>query len=157
MTRFGDTGAVRRLRIAHQERTMNEDDLRRIEARLGHPLPRAFRHVMLNFPQELIAAATMTDPDGGEFRDEMMISPDAEAILAGILDREPGWPETFVVVGANGCGEVYSVDIGDEACPVYESGPHNMAGAAGPDEEGYFEQVSDALEGWVRHLVDQIR
>jgi hypothetical protein len=136
---------------------MNEDDLRRIEAQLGRPLPRAFRRVMLNFPKELLDAATMTDPDGNEFRDEMMISPDAESILAGILDREPCWPETYVVVGANGCGEVYSVDIADEACPVYESGPHNGAGAAGPTEDGYFERVSDDLEGWVRHLVGQIR
>lgn len=136
---------------------MNEEDLQRIEAQLGRALPRTFRQVMLNFPQELIDAATMTDPHGNEFRDEMMISPDAEAILAGIIDREPGWPATYVVVGANGSGEVYSVDIADEACPVYESGPHNTAGAAGPDEEAYFERVSDNLERWVRHLVSQIR
>lgn len=136
---------------------MNEKDLQRIEDQLGRPLPRAFRHVLLNFPQELINAATMTDPDGNEFRDEMMISPDAEAILAWMIDREPGWPETYVVVGGNGCGELYSVDIADEACPVYESGPHNIAGAAGPDEEGYFERVSDDLEGWVRRLVNQLR
>ena len=72
---------------------MNEDDLRRIEAQLGRPLPQAFRRVMLNFPRELLDAATLTDPDGNEFRDEMVISPDAEAILAGIIDREPGWPD----------------------------------------------------------------
>lgn len=136
---------------------MSEDDLRRIESALGRPLPRAFREVMLNFPQELIDAATLTDPDENEFRDEMLISPEPEAILAGIVEREPGWPETYILVGANGCGEVYSVDIAEEACPVYESGPHNMAGAAGPDEDGYFERVSDDLEGWVRHLVSQIR
>lgn len=134
---------------------MNEDDLRRIEAQLGRPLPQAFRNVMLNFPKELIDAATMTDPDGNEFMDEMMIAPDAEGILTGITDREPGWPETHILVGGNGCGEVYSVDIGEEACPVYESGPHN--GAAGPTEDGYFERVSDDLEGWVRHLVKQVR
>jgi hypothetical protein len=136
---------------------MTEDDLRKIEARLGRPLPPAFRNVMLNFPQALIDAATMTDPDGNEFMDEMMIAPDAEAILAGITDREPDWPETYIVVGSNGCGETYSVDIADPACPVYESGPHNDAGAASPDEEGYFEQVADDLEGWVRHLVNQVR
>lgn len=136
---------------------MNPDDLRRIEDQLGRPLPRAFRDVMLNFPKVLIDAATMTDPDGNEFRDAMMISPDAEQILAGIVDREPGWPESYVVVGENGCGEVYSVDISDEACPVYESGPHNMAGAAGPTEEGYFERISDDLEGWVRHLVNKVQ
>ncbi len=134
---------------------MTEDDLRRIEARLGRPLPRAFREVMLNFPRALIDAANMTDPDGNVFMEEMMISPDPEAILAGIIGREPDWPENYIIVGANGCGEVYSVDIADEACPVCESCPHNRAGAAGPPEDGYFERVSDDLEGWVRHLVDQ--
>jgi hypothetical protein len=136
---------------------MTEDDLRRIENQLGCPLPAAFRRVMLNFPQELIDAATMTDPDGNEFCDEMMISPDADYIVAGITNRDPDWPETYITVGANGFGEEYSVDIADEACPVYESGPHNDAGAAFPNEDGYFQRVSDDLEGWVQHLVDQVR
>src|SRR6266516_4729351 len=100
---------------------MNQDDFRRIEEQLGRPLPRAFREVMLNFPQALIDAATLTDGDGNEFIDEMLISPNAEHILASIVQREPGWPKSDLIVGANGCGEVYSVDIADDACPVYES------------------------------------
>jgi hypothetical protein len=136
---------------------MKEDDLERIEDAIGHPLPRAFRYVMLNFPQELIDAARMTDPDGNEFLDCMMISPDAEAIVAGIAEREPGWPEHYIVVGENGCGEVYSVDGSQEECPVFESGPHNDAGASYPSEEGYFERVSKDLERWVRHLVKQAK
>ena len=135
----------------------DQNDLRRIETQLGHPLPQEFRKVMLKCPRELIDAATMADPDGNEFVAEMMISPNAGFILAGIIGRKPGWPETYVIVGENGCGEVYSIDIADEACPVYESGPHNDAGAAGPMEAGYFEQVSADLEGWVRHLVNQVR
>lgn len=137
---------------------MNEDDLDRIEAALGRPLPQAFRRVMLNFPQELIDAAMMTDPYGNPFRDEMMISPDADGIIACLESPPfPDWPAHYLVVGANGCGEMYSVDISDDKCPVYESGPHNDAGAACPSEEGYFECVSVDLEGWVRHLVNQIR
>jgi hypothetical protein len=136
---------------------MTEADLQRIEDALGRPLPDAFRHVMLNFPQVLIDAATMTDPDGNEFLDSMMISPDADAIIAGIAEREPGWPASYVIVGENGCGEVYSVDVAKETCPVYQSGPHNDAGASHPGEEGYFEQVSPDLETWVRRLVSQIK
>lgn len=139
---------------------MTKDELREIEAQLGYPFPQAFRRVMLNFPPELIAAATMTDSDGNEIVGDMMISPNAEALRAHVQQRkhlEPGWPESYIVVGGNGCGEVYSVNIADEACPVYESGPHNTAGAAGPWEPGYFERVSDNLEAWVRHLANQVR
>ena len=134
---------------------MNEDDLKRIEAVLGRSLPEAFRKVMLNFPQELIDAATMTDPYGNEFRDAMMISPDADAIIAGIESREWDWPENLIVVGEDGCGETFSVDISEEKCPVYMSGPHTGM-AEFPSQEGYFEQVGGDLEGWVRHLVNQV-
>jgi hypothetical protein len=87
----------------------------------------------------------------------MMISPDVEAILQNIARRQSDWPKNLMVVGDNGCGEEYSVDISTDACPVFESGPHNDAGAFGPDEEGYFEQVSGDLKGWVKHLVNQVR
>ena len=69
---------------------MNEDNLRRIEDALGRPLPTAFRQVMLNFPQSLIDAARMTDPDSNEFMDEMMISLDAESLLA-LGERTVAW------------------------------------------------------------------
>lgn len=61
------------------------------------------------------------------------------------------------MVGENGCGEEYSVDISDERCPVYESGTHNDAMAEGPDEEGYFEQIADELESWVKYLASQVK
>jgi len=136
---------------------MNEDGLERIEDALGHPLPRAFRHVMTTFPQELIDEAVKTGPDGERLTDVMMISPNVEAILAGIAhyQSEPGWPRHYVVVGENGCGEVYSVDVSQEKCPVFASGPHNDAGANSPSEEGYFEHVSADLRGWVASLVQQ--
>jgi hypothetical protein len=138
---------------------MSEADLARIEAMLGKKLPQAFRRVMLNFPQEIIEAATITDGDGNPYVDDMMISPNAEAIMAAIAayPREPDWPESYLVVGCNGCGEEYSVDISDEKCPVYESGPHNEAQASGPSENGYFEQCSDDLESWVKSLAYRAR
>jgi hypothetical protein len=136
---------------------MIESDLKRIEAALGHPLPQAFRNVMLNFPQALIDAATMTDPDGNEFVDCMLISNNPDSIIAGIVGQQSDWPSNLIWVGENGCGEEYSVDISQESCPVYESGPHNDAGANGPAEDGYFEQVSADLEGWVKHLVNQAK
>ena len=136
---------------------MNEEGLRRIEDALGRPLPQAFRHVMTTFPQELIDEAVKTGSDGEKRIDFMIISPDVEAILAGIAhyQSEPGWPRHYVVVGENGCGEVYSVDVSQQKCPVFASGPHNDAGAHSPSEEGYFEQVSADLRGWVASLVQQ--
>lgn len=133
---------------------MNESDLDRVETALGQPLPAAFRSVMLNFPQALIDAATMTDPDGNEFVDNMMITPNADYIIAGInaRRRDADWPDHLVVVGDNGCGDDFSVDISRESCPVYMSGPHNDAMAVGPEEDGYFEQVSDDLKLWVDSL-----
>jgi hypothetical protein len=138
---------------------MNETDLKRIEEALGRPLPAVFRDVMSNFPQKLIAAATLTDSDGNEFLDDMMITPNADFIIAGIEYRkqDPDWPKTYMVVGDNGCGEEFSINISEESCPVFMSGPHNDAGASGPSEEGYFEQLSSELGSWVSGLVAQIR
>ena len=136
---------------------VDEDDLARIEEALGRTLPAAFRSVMLKFPQELIDAAKITDGDGNEYIDDMLIEPNAEMILEGIHDREEGWPEHLIVVGGNGFGEIYSVDISQDACPVVESGPHNDAGANSPAEEGYFEQVSADLESWVAGLVQRAK
>lgn len=141
-----------------QRPSINEADLQRIEEALGRPLPQVFRDVMLNFPQQLIDAATLTDNDGNEFLADMLISPNADRIINGIEWRrqEPGWPQNYIVVGDNGCGEEFSVDISQEKCPVWMSGPHNDAGASGPAKEGYFEQLSDELERWVRGLVDRV-
>ncbi|MFO0882613.1 MAG: SMI1/KNR4 family protein [Pirellulales bacterium] len=135
---------------------MTEGELHQVEEALGHRLPPEFREVMLNFPQALIDAATMTDPDGNEFMDCMLISPNVDALLAAIAhyqSSESGWPKQYIVVGENGCGEVYSIDTSKGDCPVFVSGPHNDAGAASPDEEGYFEQVAPGVEQWVRGLV----
>jgi hypothetical protein len=133
---------------------MDESDLNRIEDALGRSLPNTFRNVMLNFPQKLIDAATMTDPDGNEFIDSMMITPNAEYILERNAEcrRDPDWPNHYVPIGDNGCGEDYSVDVSDERCPVYKSGPHNDAMANGPGEDGYFERVSSDLQKWVHAL-----
>ncbi len=138
-------------------RPMTDEDLQRIEAALGKPLPQTFRDVMKNFPQKLIDAAVMTDDLGEEFIDSMMISPDTERIVSSIeAPAWPGWPKNLIRVGDNGCGEEYSVDISDEKCPVYESGPHNDAGASGPEEAGYFEKLSDDLASWVKYLASRI-
>lgn len=137
---------------------MTESDLNRIEEALGHRLPSVFRNAMLKFPQQLIDAATTTDVDGNEFIDCMPISSSVEAILAGIAhyqSSELGWPKQHLVVGENGCGEVYSVDISQESCPVFVSGPHNDSGATSPDECGYFGQVAAGLEQWLSGLVQQ--
>jgi hypothetical protein len=136
---------------------MNETELNRIEDALGRSLPATFRNVMLNFPQKLIEAATMTDPDGNEFIDSMMITPNADYIIGGIKARrhQADWPKDYLVVGDNGCGDDFSVDVSKENCPVFMSGPHNDAMASGPSEEGYFEQISDDLQRWVDGLANR--
>jgi|GEM_PF-6759004 len=138
---------------------MNDADLKRIEIAVGRSLPNGFRSVMLNFPQKLIAAATLTDADGNEFIESMMITPNADYIIAGIDDRrhDPDWPKNYVVIGDNGCGEEFSVDISIERCPVFMSGPHNDARASGPSEDGYFTQLSSDVQSWVSALVENIR
>ena len=136
---------------------MTENDLERIADAPGHPLPSVFKEVMLKFPQSLIDAATMTDPEGNEFVDSMMITPNADYIIRGIEVREveSDWPNSMVGVGDNGCGDEFNVDMSEESCPVYMSGPHNDAMASGPAEEGYFEKISDDLRGWVAALADR--
>ena len=136
---------------------MNEEELQRIEDAIGLALPNAFREIMTRFPQALIDDATLSDGEGNEFIGDMMISPNVEAILAGITHyrSEPGWPKNYIVVGENGCGEIYSIDVSQEQCPVYVSSPHNEAGANSPHEEGYFNELSKDLKGWVKGLVQR--
>ena len=57
---------------------MTEADLERIAVASGRPLPSAFKGMMLNSPQSLIDAATMTGPDGNGSVDSMVITPNAD-------------------------------------------------------------------------------
>lgn len=139
------------------DEAVNEAELDRVEDALGRSLPKTLRGVMLDFPQQLIDAATMTDPDGNDFVDCMMFTPFADYIIAGIRHcrQLEGWPADYLVVGDNGCGEEFSVDISTEKCSVFISGPHNDAGAHGPTDKGYFEQVSPDVRQWVDALADR--
>lgn len=84
---------------------MTSEDIATIELALGFPLPKAYVDVVTNYPRAL---AETEAPDFGLFDDASLV------IDANRLVRNDGyfgeqWPDQYVIIGENGCGDYYVV------------------------------------------------
>jgi hypothetical protein len=99
---------------------MSGDDLRRLEAAIGRPLPPAVREFFLNFPPGLCTPADELDPDFSDFE----LTDNADALIRMNTDGpDRVWlPEAgpeFFALGSGGCGETWWVDLDSENGTVY--------------------------------------
>ena len=112
---------------------MTETDLETIEQALAVSLPSSYRSIVLNYPQELLKLAELfkeDDDDEPETPADLELLNDPKKIISenqhvrrpGIRYTESGdpWPADYFVVGIDGCGEYYAIDLrlGDES-PVF--------------------------------------
>jgi hypothetical protein len=79
------------------------DDIRNIEEAIKLKLPQAYIDVVIDYPSELLESDA---PDFG-----LLDDPD-EIINENISVRENGyfgeaWPERYIIIGQNGCGDYY--------------------------------------------------
>jgi hypothetical protein len=84
---------------------MTAADIAEIEGALGFRLPNCYRAVVLNYPKAL---ADTEAPDFGLF------DTPAAVIDANLEVRKNGyfgqpWPDEYVIIGENGCGDYYVI------------------------------------------------
>src|SRR5436190_1031648 len=147
---------------------MTPEDISRIEASLGLTLPQSFVRFMLHYPAELRTTTwTVKDEEGNELHSECPAEQElcdtAEGIIALNKDepeqyhysaRLTNWPESFLIVGAGRCGEVYTINAEIEDSPVYRAEP--SSGFYDPKVDGidlYFDQVAPSLAQFGENLV----
>jgi len=146
---------------------MTPDDISRIEASLGLVLPQSFVRFMLNYPPELRTTRwTMKDDEGNEHSEcpaEYELCGTAEGIIALNRDeperyhysaRLENWPESFLIIGQGGCGEVFAINTGTEDSPVYRAEP--SSGFSDPTIDGidaYFDRVALSLAEFAENLI----
>lgn len=84
---------------------MTPNDINKIEKQTGLTFPKCYVDVVTNYPSELL------DSDAPDFG--LLDDPD-EIILENRAVREQGyfgekWPERYLIIGKNGCGDYYVI------------------------------------------------
>jgi hypothetical protein len=140
--------------------TMTANDLQRIEAALGRPLPAAVTRFFLNYPPELRSTVREIggpDEDGEgdpytECAADAELSDNPDRIIE-MNSRQSGWdadfPDNMLIVGGGESGETYWVDLDDQRGPVYRF-------EAGTEPE-HSDQLWESLEEFARGLIESYR
>lgn len=99
---------------------MTPEDIKRIEEKFSIVAPRDWVQVMLNYPEKL---ATLAMPDGSLIREydlcndaDFLIELNDEVRLEPITDGDYSlleWPEPILVIGDDGGGDYFCLDVGD--------------------------------------------
>ncbi|GAA5511156.1 SMI1/KNR4 family protein [Novipirellula caenicola] len=84
---------------------MAPNDIATIESALGFFLPKSYVDVVTNYPAEL---ANTEAPDFGLFDDPTLIIDANRTVRTDGYCGEP-WPDQYVIIGENGCGDYYVV------------------------------------------------
>ena len=126
---------------------MTESELNNIEGFLGCQLPARYRFLLLNYPQTLI--------DQGEFGAANFDLYHSEGKLIEANGQAswmwPDRPDSFVIVGDDGFGEVFAIDTSDDGCPVYGLSPHHGEFKDNVDA-GVPVRLAETVDEWARLL-----
>lgn len=93
---------------------MNLDAIKEIERALGIELPRYYVELLTNYPPELLA----TDAPDFALLDNAASVIDENQAVRGKSFYGGVWPENFIVIGTNGCGDLYVTRLDKEAFSV---------------------------------------
>lgn len=106
---------------------LTDQDFAQIESELSCTLPESFKEFMRNYPQALIDCGITYDTPDGPYTEgpaDMELTNRADVIIALTAVRPADWPDTRIVIGENGCGDLFGIDTAVENSPVYMGGPH---------------------------------
>ena len=135
---------------------MTEAELAGVESRLGVLLPSHYRRFLLAYPQALIDAKldlghTQESPADRKFTShpDRLIELNEEVRESGtpwVGEAGDPWPDRYLVIGDDGCGNYYCLDLraGDEGVWFYDH-----------DAGGFERQFSD-LGAFGRWLLEEI-
>lgn len=135
---------------------MTEAEVARIEARLKVVLPPHYRSFVLAYPRTLLNAAldmkTWQEPAAESF----LFNDPKRVIDINRAVREPGrlmldgesepWPGNYLIVGADGGGNYWCVDLEKQGKTVWFF----------DHEQGAFEQQSKSLPDFVKYVLKYI-
>lgn len=100
---------------------MHEESIVQIEQQLGRQLPAAYREVLRHYPPPLREPGEF-----GPFYYELY--GDAQRLVDANSGKSELWkdrPAEYLVIGDNGCGNVYAIDTADPSAPVYGVSCHH--------------------------------
>lgn len=98
---------------------MDENDIHMIHSELLVQLPKDYVDRMLNYP------LAGTDNEGWELCDdaEIIVKHNKELRRLGFFDIP--WPDHFFVIGSDGCGNFYFLNLKESDCRVYFANHEN--------------------------------
>ena len=82
---------------------MNGDEIKQIELALGVSLPRHYVELITDYPLELLSTDA---PDFALMHEPSALIAENKAVI-GQPFYGGTWPENFLVIGTNGCGDLY--------------------------------------------------
>ena len=106
---------------------LSDSDLLEIETALNCKLPESFKSFMRDYPKALVDTGPTYDTPDGPWTErpcDNELTNRAEVIIALTKARPAEWPTTRIVIGENGCGDLFGIDTAIEDSPVYKGGPH---------------------------------
>ena len=137
-TGFADTMCAK----DHGKNKMTDDDLYKIELRLGIELPGDYRTVFKDH-----ASAVRQQTFGFKLMDNAnwIINETSRFRLEGDLAGKH--PNEFIVIGESGCGDYYFLDLGQTPSPVMMSN----------HETGELDYIASSVLAWLKRIVPEIK
>lgn len=123
--------------------TFTAESIRRIEEQLGLIVPDEYRQVLLAYPFERDSDSYQWDLFG-----------DAEAILKeNQVYRDMGffgqkWPDNYLVIGGDGLGNVYYLDLSRRNSPVFFADHEDTSYSQVIEAE----EVAPSVAAWVEQI-----
>ena len=93
---------------------MTKDQIELIEKETGIKLPAGYKHVLLNYPSQLLGTEA---EDFCLLNDHLSIIEENTDVKQHGFFGEP-WPEHYFVIGINGCGDYYVINHQNEEFAV---------------------------------------
>ncbi len=118
---------------------MNTQDIERIESELSLKLPEFYTDVMLSYPfpgWDCENFMLCNDP-------EEIIRENKENRKEGFFDAE--WPDHFFILGFDGCGNYYFIDLKNKKEKVYFADHESFFDSNSPDK---LEETYDGMESY---------
>lgn len=138
---------------------MNAHEIQQIEAALQCTLPQSFVRFMLNYPETVKTTRWVIESDDGDSYTQspaqMELLDTADGIIALNQDSPTeyrcsaklnNWPNSHLIIGTDGGGGRYAIDISREDSPVYYADASS----------GYFDPRSDGLEMYFREIAGSL-
>jgi len=127
---------------SHVAAVFNEESLRDIERALGRVLPEDYRRLLLAYP-------FAPDSDRAQwdlYSDKDTIIEENQALQGGFFGQT--WPDDWLVIGGDGLGNLYYLDLSRKPSPVF-SADHERTAHSDQIEA---EEAAPSVTVWIEQI-----